>query len=215
MEALTHAVLEGRIDPAHITEAAGRVQALEGRFGWTPAKGRPRWRMANAQAAHAAGHVAGASVTVMRGQELLPLAGDGQVVTLIHVPDHGQRRADSARHAPDLLPELLAERTRVRTVQPGELLPDDASTVVVYGYDTGPRPGGACTAAAGTASRLAGGSVPVVQVAFGDPGDLAGSRAQVLIAAHSPHQASAAAVVDLLTQGRTAGGRKRWGGRTP
>jgi hypothetical protein len=80
--------------------------------------------------------------------------------------------------------------------------------VVVYGYDT--RDGsGRRSGAAAAAARLGRQRRVVAQVAFGDPDDLAGSPADVLIAAFSPHHASAEAVARVLS------GRLRARGAVP
>ncbi|MEK8146149.1 hypothetical protein NKH18_47875 [Streptomyces sp. M10(2022)] len=74
-------------------------------------------------------------------------------------------------------------------------MPSGTGTVVVYGYDTG-------SAAAAETARWVGAGRVVVQVALGDPDDLAGSSADVLVAAFSPHRSSAESVADLLLGGR-------------
>ncbi|MFJ7905122.1 hypothetical protein ACIQ6V_32345 [Streptomyces sp. NPDC096198] len=145
-----------------------------------------------------ADQIAGASVTVVRGAELLPLVlAPGAVLAVVRVPDVGQRRADSARHAPDLVADLLQAGHPVLPLPAGGDLPHDVGAVVVYGYDTRTN-AGSPSAAAAEAVRIAR-HHPVVQVAFGDPDDLAGSPADVLIAAYSPHPASVASVCRVLS----------------
>jgi beta-N-acetylhexosaminidase len=115
---------------------------------------------------------------------------------------------DSARHVPDLLPGVLGTRLPVQPVPAGGSLPPGAGPVLVYGYDT--RSGsGQLSGAAAAAARLRQQRRTVVQVALGDPDDLAGSSADVLIAAFSPHYASAEAVARVLS------GRLRARGTVP
>ncbi|MGW1769415.1 hypothetical protein ACWCQL_35885 [Streptomyces sp. NPDC002073] len=155
------------------------------------------WHNANSDAAGVAAKVAASSVAVLRGEDLLPLPQDGRPIALIRVPDQGERRADSARHAPDAFPEILNEYRTALRVEAGGDIPAEACAVVVYGYDTG-RGQGQVSGAAAEASRLANHPVPIVQVAFGDAEDLAGSGADVLIAAYSPHSASAEVAAKIL-----------------
>jgi beta-N-acetylhexosaminidase len=195
VQALTSAVDQGVLDRGRISEAAGRVRALHHRYGLAPGEARPQWAPADAGARRAAARIADRAVAMVRGAHLLPLnVPAGQVLTLVRVPDAGQRRADSARHAPDHLPERLGAHHQVVQVPAGG--PPPAGPVVVYGYDT--RTTAGPSGAAQEASRLAAGGWPVVQVAFGDVDDLAGSAAPVLIAAFSPHQACGTAVARIL-----------------
>jgi len=208
VRALVDAVEAGRIDRRRVAESAARVQAVHRRFGITPETVLPSWGPADEAARTVADCISGASVTVVRGARLLPLA-HGTPVAVVRVPDEGQRRADSARHAPDLLPALLKEAGyRVLPVLVGGDLPVGVEAVVVYGYDTR-APGGNRSRAADEAARLAVrlGEHSVVQVALGDADDLAGSPAGVLIAAWSPHEASTRAVVRVLSGQLRARGR--------
>ncbi|MEU3402912.1 glycoside hydrolase family 3 N-terminal domain-containing protein [Streptomyces sp. NPDC006670] len=202
VDALIDAVLGGLLDPAQVTRSAARIAAMEEQFGLTPAAGLPAWSQANEAAAQAAEAIAAAAVRVPCGGHLLPLDLHGRTVALLRVPDAGERKADSARHAPDLLPSLLGEHLPVGSVPCDGPIPADAGAVVVYGYDTGRGPDGVSSAAA-YATERAGRGVPVVQIALGDADELTGSRADVLIAAWSPHRATAAVVASLLT-GRTS-----------
>jgi beta-N-acetylhexosaminidase len=206
--ALARAVEAGLISPGRVAEAAARVLALHRRFGIAPGTPLPRWTGANTAAREAATRVAEESVAVVRGEGLLPLTAEpGMTLATVRVPDAGHRRADSARHAPDLLPGLLGAWFPVQPVPAGGCLPPGTGPVLVYGYDT--RAGsGRLSGAAAEAARLRQQRL-VVQVALGDPDDLAGSPADVLIAAFSPHHASAEAVA------RTLSGRLRTRGTVP
>ncbi|WP_255378750.1 MULTISPECIES: glycoside hydrolase family 3 N-terminal domain-containing protein [unclassified Micromonospora] len=205
VRALTAAVERGVIDRQRIGEAVARVRALHQRYGLTPGAHRPQWPRANASARQVASRIADRSVAVVRGGHLLPLnMPPGTVLTLMRVPDVGQRRADSARHTPDYLPTQLAAHHRVSQVPAGAPVPT-AGPVIVYGYDTRTTTADSSRAAE-EATRLAVNGRTVVQVAFGDVDDLAGSSAPVLIAAFSPHRASIAAVDRiLLADGRARG----------
>jgi beta-N-acetylhexosaminidase len=207
--ALARAVEAGVISPGRVAEAAARVLALHRRFGIAPGTPLPGWAEANTSARETASTVAGESVTVVRGEGLLPLTLEpGMSLAAVRVPDAGHRRADSARHAPDLLPGLLGAWFPVQQVPAGGRLPPGAGPVLVYGYDT--RAGaGHRSGAAAEAARLSRQQRIVAQVAFGDPDDLAGSPADVLIAAFSPHHASAEAVARVLS------GRLRAPGTVP
>ncbi|MFF7903790.1 glycoside hydrolase family 3 N-terminal domain-containing protein [Streptomyces sp. NPDC007920] len=198
VQALVDAVEVGLIGRQRVAEAAARVLALHHRFGIGPGAALPDWAAANEEAHQVADQVAGESVTVVRGAHLLPLVlAPGAMLAVVRVPDVGQRRADSARHAPDLLPALLGAGYPVLSLPAGGDLPDNVGAVVVHGYDT--RTGaGHRSGAAAEAARLAR-CHQVVQIAFGDPDDLAGSPADVLIAAYSPHQGSAATVSRVLS----------------
>ncbi|QDN54172.1 glycoside hydrolase family 3 N-terminal domain-containing protein [Streptomyces sp. S1D4-20] len=196
VQTLIDAVEAGLIDGRRVAEAAARVLALHRGFGIAPGTPLPGWTGANEAAHEVADRVAEASVAVVRGAHLLPLA-PGTLVAAVCVPDVGQRRADSARHAPDLLPALVGAGYRLLPVPAGGDVPGDVGAVVVYGYDTRMSAGDRSQAAA-EAARLAQ-QHRVVQVALGDPDDLAGSPADVLIAAWSPHKASAAAVSRVLS----------------
>ncbi|MFI2666322.1 glycoside hydrolase family 3 N-terminal domain-containing protein [Micromonospora carbonacea] len=204
VRALTAAVERGVIGRQRIGEAVARVRALHQWYGLTPGAHRPQWPRANASALQVANRIADRSVAVVRGGHLLPLnMPPGTVLTLVRVPDVGQRRADSARHTPDYLPIQLAAHHRVLQVPAGAPVPT-AGPVIVYGYDT--RTTADSSRAAEEATRLAVNGRTVVQVAFGDVDDLAGSSATVLIAAFSPHRASVAAVDRiLLGDGRAHG----------
>jgi beta-N-acetylhexosaminidase len=191
--ALASAVEAGVISRDRVAEAAGRVLALHRRFGIRAGTPPPGWAEANAAAHETAARVARESVAVVRGGGFLPLVlASGVALAAIRVPDTGQRRADSARHAPDLLPGLLRAWFPVQPAPAGGGLPPGTGSAVVYGYDTR---GGA----AAEAARIRRQQRVVVQVAFGDPDDLAGSPADVLIAAFSPHHASADAVAGVLS----------------
>lgn len=192
--ALVDAVDSGELDRRRVAQAAGRVLALHRTFGVDPTAAAPGWDQANADAGRAADRIAAASVTAVRGGAALPLAvPDGRFLAVVRVPDSGQRKADSARHSPDVLPAaLLAGHRPAVTVAAGGAVPDGAGAVVVYGYDTR-------GAAAAEAARWAGRGLPVAQVALGDPDELAGSPAEVLLAGYSPHRASVDAVVAVLT----------------
>ncbi|RQX08034.1 glycoside hydrolase family 3 N-terminal domain-containing protein [Micromonospora inaquosa] len=205
VQALTTAVEQGVIDRQRISEAVDRVQALHRRYGLTPSSLRPDWPSTNAAAWRAAERIADRSVAVVRGDRVLPLdVPSGKVLALMRVPDEGQRRADSARLTPDYLPTLLAARHRVVQVPVGAPVPT-AGPVIVYGYDTRTTIAGPSRAAQ-EATRLVERGRTVVQVAFGDVDDLAGSPAPVLVAAFSPHWASVAAVARiLLCDGRAHG----------
>ncbi|MFJ1756475.1 glycoside hydrolase family 3 N-terminal domain-containing protein [Kitasatospora sp. NPDC088134] len=205
VDALAAAVDTGRLPLARMQEAAARVLNLHRRFGIGPDAALPDWASANRCAAQAAERISGASVTVPRGGHLLPLAVPGQAIAAVRVPDTGERRADSARYAEDVFPAALAAHRAVLPVACGQPVPAQAGAVVVYGYDTR-RPAGP-SAAAIEASRLAAASRTVVQVAFGDPDELAASAAQVLLAAYSPHPASARAVAATLLHHGQAPGR--------
>ncbi|MEV4212523.1 glycoside hydrolase family 3 N-terminal domain-containing protein [Micromonospora sp. NPDC049662] len=204
VHALTAAVEQGVIDRRRIGEAVERVQALHQRYGLTAGAVQPQWPRANAAARRVATRIADRSAAVLRGARLLPLhVPPGKVLALVRVPDAGQRRADSARHAQDHLPALLAAHHRVLQVPVGAPVPT-AGPVVVYGYDT--RTTAGVSGAAQEATRLVECGRTVVQVALGDVDDLAGSPAPVLLAAFSPHRASAAAVTRiLLSDGRPHG----------
>jgi beta-N-acetylhexosaminidase len=198
VDALTAAVESGEIDRDRINEAVRRVRRLHQRFGLAPADTLPSWSAANGSAERVASRIAARSLTVVRGLHLLPLTlSGGQGLAIVRVPDTGQRRADSARHTPDLLPQLLSKHQPPLPIEHGVGLPPHCGAVVVYGYDTGTRDG-APSAAAREAARHAGKGYPVVQVAFGDPDDLVGSPADVLVAAFAPHAADVAAVVGVL-----------------
>ncbi|MGW4758512.1 glycoside hydrolase family 3 N-terminal domain-containing protein [Streptomyces chartreusis] len=196
VQVLVDAVESGLIDRRRVAQAAARVLAVHRGFGITPTTRLPGWTTANEAAHQVAGRVAEASVAVVRGAHLLPLAA-GARVAAVRVPDTGERRADSARHAPDLLPALLGAGYRLLPVPAGGDVPGDVETVVVYGYDTRTAAGDRSLAAA-EAARLTQ-QHQVVQVALGDPDDLADSPADVLIAAWSPHQASAEAISRVLS----------------
>ncbi len=207
--ALASAVQAGLISRDRVAEAAARVLALHCRFGIAPRTPLPGWDEASTAAHETAIRIAAESVAAVRGADLLPLVrAPGTTLAAVRVPDSGQRRADSARHAPDLLPGLLGAWFPVHPVPPGRCLPPGTGPVVVYGYDThagsGHRSGAATEAA-----RLKQQQRVVAQVAFGDPDDLAGSPADVLIAAFSPHQASAEVVARVLS------GRLRARGTVP
>ncbi|SEM67741.1 glycoside hydrolase family 3 N-terminal domain-containing protein [Streptacidiphilus jiangxiensis] len=205
VEALAAAVATGLLPLTRLEEAAARVLDLHHRFGLGPQAVLPDWVGADRTAARAAEQVAEASVTALRGGHLLPLAGQGRPVAVVRVPDTGQRRADSARHAADAFPAAIGEHRQVLPVAFGQPVPPEVGAVVVYGYDTR-RPSGA-SAAAAEASRLAAAGSTVVQVAFGDPDELADSSAHVLIAAYSPHPASAQAVAGTIWRHGRAPGR--------
>ncbi|MFE3629461.1 glycoside hydrolase family 3 N-terminal domain-containing protein [Streptomyces goshikiensis] len=204
VEALARAVESGRIPLKRIEEAAGRVLALHRQFGLGPQEALGAWADANRAAGEAAEQIAEASVTALRGQHLLPLAGAGRPVAAVRVPNAGERRADSARHAPDTFPQALGAWRPVVALDSRNPVPDAVETVAVYGYDTaGP---GRTSAASAEANRHVAAGRTVVQVAFGNPDELAGSTAHILIAAYSPHPASARAVATtLLHHGRTPG----------
>ncbi|MFE7805882.1 glycoside hydrolase family 3 N-terminal domain-containing protein [Streptomyces sp. NPDC057430] len=213
VDALVGAVLDGRLDPDQLARSAQRVNGMEERFALTPISSQPGWQDANAAAADVAEEIAAASVTVLRGNHLLPL-GAGKPLALVRVANAGERKADSARHAPDLLPALLAEHHNVLSLPESGPLPAEVAAVVVYGYDTSTGVD-SLSAAAACASQLAGRGVPVVQVACGDASELAGSSADVLVAAWSPHQASVAAAALCLTgpcraDGPLRAGRTAW-----
>ncbi|MFE3505316.1 glycoside hydrolase family 3 N-terminal domain-containing protein [Kitasatospora sp. NPDC059146] len=205
VDALAAAVSTGQIPLARIEEAAARVLELHHRFGFGPDAALPDWASADRAAAQAAERIAEASVTVLRGGHLLPLAGHGRAVAAVRVPNAGERRADSARYAEDAFPSALAARREVLPVGFGQPVPPQVDAVVVYGYDTR-RPSGP-SAVAIEASRLATAGHTVVQVAFGDPDELAESAAQVLLAAYSPHPASARAVAATVLHHGQAPGR--------
>jgi beta-N-acetylhexosaminidase len=199
--ALADAVDSGQLDRWRVAQAADRVRALHRTFGLDPSAAAPGWDQANADAGRAADRIAAASVTTVRGGAALPLTiADGRFLAVVRVPDSGQRKADSARHCPDAFPAALRAGHRLTVaVAAGSPVPDGTGAVVVYGYDTR-------GAAAAEAARWAGHGLPVAQVAFGDPDELAGSPAQVLLAAYSPHRASVDAVAAVLTgQGRPGG----------
>ncbi|MFE4829864.1 glycoside hydrolase family 3 N-terminal domain-containing protein [Streptomyces sp. NPDC056672] len=211
VEALVEAVGSSLISRRQVADAAGRVRALHDRFGLVSGAEpttRLEWAEANTRAEAAAGRIGEASVTIVRGAHHLPLPADpGAPVVTVRVPDCGERKADSARHGPDLLPAVLAERhpTIIQRQPGGDLVPAGAATAVVYGYDTRDSLE-AASGAAREAARLSGRGLRVVQVALGDVDDLAGSPADVLVAAFSPHRASLAAVADvLLGRGRPRG----------
>jgi beta-N-acetylhexosaminidase len=203
--ALASAVEAGLISPGQVAESAARVLDLHRRFGIGPGTPLPGWDAANAAAREVADQVAARSVTVLRGANLLPLVPQpGTVVPLVWVPDAGSRKADSARFAPDLMPALLGARFPMRPVTSGGGLPPGDGPTVVYGYDT--RNGDGRSGTAREAARLKQRYRVVVQVALGDPDDLAGSPADVLVAAFSPHHASADAVARVLSGGLRACG---------
>lgn len=197
--ALARAVRDGQVSRNRIEEAARRVLAVHRRFGIGAGTSLPGWDEANTAARRVARRIADESVTVLRGASLLPLVpAPGATLAAVRVPDAGERRADSARHAADLFPGLLAALIPSEPAAAGEGRPPGAGPAVVYGYDTRPRPG-QLSGAAAEAARLRQQGRVVVQVAFGDPDDLAGSPADVLIAAFSPHRASAESVARVLT----------------
>ncbi|MFE4212157.1 glycoside hydrolase family 3 N-terminal domain-containing protein [Streptomyces sp. NPDC056844] len=195
--ALWVAVRERRVSQGRIEEAAARVRALHHAYGLGADAVLPSWEEANAAAEHAARRIAGRSVAVVRGSRVLPFSSTEPVVA-VRVPTTGERRADSARRAPDHLPDSLTRHRPVTSLGPGAAVPPGTGTVVVYGYDTG-------SAAATETARWVGAGRVVVQVALGDPDDLASSPADVLIAAFSPHRTSAESVADLLLGGRAPG----------
>jgi len=205
IEALAAAVEGGLISRDQAAGSVARVLRLHRRFGVGPGTPVPGWDAANATARTVADQVAARSVAVPRGTHLLPLVPEpGSALPLVRVPDKGNRKADSARYAPDLLPALLGARLPVLPLPAGASLPSGAGPAVVYGYDT--RDGAGRSGAAAEAARLRQQRRPVVQVALGDPDDLAGSPADVLIAAFSPHHASVGAVSRLLADGLHARG---------
>ncbi|MFG2333415.1 glycoside hydrolase family 3 protein [Streptomyces sp. NPDC048604] len=207
VQALVASVHSGLISRQRISRAAERVLRLHHRFGFCQGSDQPDWQQANALAGEAAGRIAEKSVTVLRGAHLLPLAlPPSAPLGLLRVPDSGQRRADSARNGPDLVPSVLLERhSALLEMGVGCEIPPGARTVVVYSYDTRTE-AGARSLAASEAARLAGRGLPVVQIALGDTDDLTGSPADVVIAAFSPHRASVSAVADILFgQGRAHG----------
>lgn len=107
--ALARAVRDGQVSRSRIEEAARRVLALHRRFGIGAGTPLPGWDEANTAALHVAGRIADESVTVLRGADLLPLVpASGTRLATVRVPDAGERRADSARYAPDLFPGQLA-----------------------------------------------------------------------------------------------------------
>lgn len=197
--ALARAVEDGVISRERVAESAARVLALHRRFGIAPGTPLPEWAAADIAARATATRVAQESVTVVRGASLLPLTLEpGTTLAAVRVPDTGNRRADSARHAPDLLPGLLGTWFPVQPAPDSGSLPPGTGPVLVYSYDTqagSGRPSGA----AALAARLRQQQRLVAQVAFGDPDDLARSPADVLIAAFSPHHASAEAVARVLS----------------
>ena len=203
--ALAAAVEAGLISPGQVAASAARVLDLHQHFGISPGTPAPCWEAANAAAREVAGQVAARSMAVLRGAYLLPLVPEpGTALPLVRVPDTGSRKADSARYAPDFLPALLGAWFPVLPLPPGGSLPPGDGPVVVYGYDT--RDGEGRSGAAGEAARLKRQPRVVVQVALGDPDDLAGSPADVLVAAFSPHHASADAVSLVLAGGLHARG---------
>jgi len=198
--ALAAAVEAGLISGGQVAGSAARVLELHRRFGVGPCSLASRWEEANAAARQVADQVAEQSVTVLRGADLLPLIPQpGTAVPVVRVPDTGSRKADSARHAADLMPALLGARFLVLRLPAGASLPPGSGPAVVYGYDT--RDGSNCSGAAQEAARLKRQHQVVVQVALGDPDDLAGSPADVLVAAFSPHRSSAEAVSQVLSGG--------------
>lgn len=199
--ALVDAVDSGHLDRRRVAQAYGRVVALHQAFGVDPTDAAPDWVRTNAHAGRAADRIAAASVTAVRGGAALPLtAQGGRFHAVVRVADRGQRKADSARHGPDLLPAALGARCRSAVpVAAGDRIPDGVGAVVVYGYDTR-------GAAAAEAARWVACGLLVAQVAFGDPDELAGSPADVLLAAYSPHRASVDAVVAVLTGAARPGG---------
>ncbi|MFI1184298.1 glycoside hydrolase family 3 N-terminal domain-containing protein [Streptomyces sp. NPDC020799] len=198
VQALVDAVESGLIGRRRVAEAAERVLALHRRFGIGPSTALPDWAEVNTVAGEIANSIARESVSIVRGAQHLPLAlAQGTALAAVRVPDGGQRRADSARHAPDLLPPLLSAGYPVIPLPTGGEVPDGVGAVVIYGYDT--RTGTSRrSGAAAEAARLAH-HHRVVQIAFGDVDDLAGSPADVLVAAYSPHLASASAVARVLS----------------
>ncbi|MFJ2231299.1 glycoside hydrolase family 3 N-terminal domain-containing protein [Streptomyces halstedii] len=193
--ALLDAVREHRVSQDRIEEAAARVRALHHAYGLGADTVLPSWEEGNAAAEHAARRIADRSVTVVHGRHVLPLSSTEPVLA-VGVPNTGERRADSARRAPDHLLDSLTRHRPVTSLSPGAAMPSGTGTVVVYGYDTG-------SAAAAETARWVGAGRVVVQVALGDPDDLAGSPADVLVAAFSPHRSSAESVADLLLGGRS------------
>ena len=205
VETLVLAVEAGRISRERVEQAAARVRAVHQHYGVRPGTGLPDWESANAAASGVAVRIARSAVTVLRGRHLLPLAVPNGPVALIRVPDTGERRADSARHALDLIPAVFAERVPVRPVPAGGDVVG-CSMAVVHSYHSR-RPDSERSAAALEAARLAGTGVPVVQIAFGDPDDLAGSPADILVAAFAPHQECVTAAADILLRDGAGGGR--------
>lgn len=205
IEALTAAVETGLITRSQVAQSSARVLDLHRRFGIASGISVPSWERADATAREVADQVAARSVAVLRGAHLLPLLPKlGTAMPLVRVPDTGDRKADSARYAPDLLPSLLGTRFPVLPMPAGGRLRPGDGSAVVYGYDTRDREGR--SGAAKEAARLRQQHRVVVQVAFGDPDDLARSPADVLIAAFSPHHASVNAVSRVLAGGLRARG---------
>ncbi len=205
IDALILAVEAGRIDRERVEHAAGRVRRFHQLYGVCPGTGLPDWESANVAAHTVAARISRSAVTVLRGQHLLPAPLLGAPVALVSVPDTEERRADSARHAPDLVPAVFAERVPVRPVPAGGDVVG-CSMVVVHSYHSR-RLGSEPSAAALEAARLAGAGIPVVQIAFGDLDDLAGSPADILMAAFAPHQECVTAVADILLRDGAGGGR--------
>ncbi|MFB8087791.1 glycoside hydrolase family 3 N-terminal domain-containing protein [Streptomyces sp. NPDC055992] len=204
VRALLSAVVEGRLSRERVEQAADRVLLLQKRFGLAPGTVRPDWAQANAAARAGADRIAEESVAVLRGAHLLPLTT--APLAVLRVPDTRQRRADSAVHAPDLVPvALTAHGPRPIELSVGCDVPEGVRAVVVYSYDTRTdkdRPGAAAT----EAGRLSGRGTPVVHMSLGDLDELSGSPADVLLAAFSPHRASvSAAAATLLAHGRPRG----------
>ncbi|MDI5969913.1 glycoside hydrolase family 3 N-terminal domain-containing protein [Streptomyces sp. SL13] len=198
VDALTAAVETRRIDRERIEEAAARVHRLHQRYGVRSGIGLPPWAAANSAAGDVASRVAEWSVAVVRGRHLLPISvAPGRTVGLVRVPNVGERRADSARNAPDLMPAALGQRVPVRPVELGAALPADCALAIVHSYDSRSADQ-RLSAAVREAARLTGRGLTVVQIAFGDPDDLAGSPADVLVAAFAPHREGVTATVDIL-----------------
>ncbi|MFI6883726.1 glycoside hydrolase family 3 protein [Streptosporangium canum] len=201
VQALVAAVRQGRISRARLEVSAARLLRMHARFGLAADSRQRPWQEANARAGEVAERLARQAVTVVRGRELLPLRlPASQAVIAVRVPVQGDRRADSARHAPDVLPALLGEHhPAVLARRPGSRsFPAGSGAVIVYGYDSRPGPGAHVSQAAAEVARLKAAGHRVMQIALGDVDDLAGSAADVLIAAHSPHAASLRAVAEVL-----------------
>ena len=210
--AVLAAVETGQLTVDRLRESAARIAALARRFaisGEDLAGSGELWRYTDQSAAELAGAVARRSVTVVRAApgELPLRLPDGMPVMVARLAEPPALRADSSWQNPFHFPELLAAtRSRVEVCEPG-LLParcQDGQRVLLVTHDayrTGEQ--------LRLLDRLRDAGCHLVQVATGDPADLARSPAQVCVAAYGSDRHSCKAVVDVLV------GRLRPAGQLP
>lgn len=217
VSAVVDAVANGRLSRQRLAESVGRLNALTARFGIhdpAPLLDERHWHEADRRVADVRRQVAGSAVTVVHAEPgVLPLRlSPCDVVGLVRVPPAENLRADSSWQTPFHLPHLVRQLhcnvqvvklTREMIAAPAGMDPGSWSAAVVQTHNAVFEDGNHREVIA----RLRSESSPVVHLATGDPADLAGSAADVTVAAYSPDRASVRAAVEILFGLRSASGR--------